>query len=172
MPSPAGTSLSHALRSTGADLPFADWQTQNDLAGVRAPASLAELPAAEREEWRHLWADVNASLAADPLKQGRACAARRDWAQAADYYTRAIKDGVPDDGDFWFEYAALTLLSGDRPDYARACAHMIEACGKDEGPRAYHVARACTLAPDAVADASLPGRLAEKELRGSARESW
>ena len=49
---------------------------------------------------------------------------------------------------------------------------MIEACGKDEGPRAYHVARACTLAPDAVADAPLPGRLAEKELRESAREFW
>ena len=43
---------------------------------------------------------------------------------------------------------------------------MIEAYGKDGGPRAYHVARACTLAPDAVADASLPGRLAEKELQG------
>ena len=40
------------------------------------------------------------------------------------------------------------------------------------GPRAYHVARACTLAPDAVADASLPGRLAEKELQDSAREFW
>ena len=49
---------------------------------------------------------------------------------------------------------------------------MIEACGKAGGPRAYHVARACTLAPDAVADAPLPGRLAEKELRESAREFW
>jgi tetratricopeptide (TPR) repeat protein len=77
-----------------------------------------------------------------------------------------------DDGHFWFEYAALLLLSGDRPGYVRACAHMIEACGKAEGPRAYHVARACTLAPDAVADAPPPGRLAEKELQGSAREFW
>ena len=34
------------------------------------------------------------------------------------------------------------------------------------------MARACTLAPDAVADASLPGRLAEKELKDSAREFW
>jgi tetratricopeptide (TPR) repeat protein len=34
------------------------------------------------------------------------------------------------------------------------------------------VARACTLAPDAVAFASLPGRLAEKELQDSAREFW
>jgi tetratricopeptide (TPR) repeat protein len=49
---------------------------------------------------------------------------------------------------------------------------MIERCGKAGGPRAYHVARACTLAPDAVAKASLPGHLAEKELQDSAREFW
>ena len=40
------------------------------------------------------------------------------------------------------------------------------------GPRAYHVARTCTLAPDTVVDASLPGRLAEKELKDSGREFW
>ena len=118
----------------------ANWLTSRSRTGRRKTIwraygprlSLAELPAAEREEWRHLWADVDASLAADPLKQGRACRARGDWAQAADHYTRAIKEGVPDDGHFWFEYAALMLLSGDRSDYARACADMIEACGKDE----------------------------------------
>ena len=33
-------------------------------------------------------------------------------------------------------------------------------------------ARACTLAPDAVPDPSLPGRLAQKELQASAREFW
>jgi tetratricopeptide (TPR) repeat protein len=34
------------------------------------------------------------------------------------------------------------------------------------------VARACTLAPDAVAEASLPGRLAENELKNSGGEFW
>jgi tetratricopeptide (TPR) repeat protein len=53
----------------------------------------------------------------------------------------------------------------------KACAHLVDRCGKDKGPRSYHVARACTLAPDAVADLSLPARLAEKELQGS-REFW
>src|SRR5439155_2080288 len=70
-----------------------------------------------------------------------------------------------------FEYAALMLLSGDRPGYVKACAHLVDGCGKPGGPRAYHVARACTLAPDAIADMSLLGRLAEKELHGS-REFW
>jgi tetratricopeptide (TPR) repeat protein len=64
------------------------------------------------------------------------------------------------------------LLSGDRPSYARACARMIEAFGKPGGPRAYLVARACSLAPNAVAEASLPGRLAENELQDFAREFW
>jgi tetratricopeptide (TPR) repeat protein len=34
------------------------------------------------------------------------------------------------------------------------------------------VARACTLSPDAVADGALPGRLAEKELQGAAKQFW
>jgi tetratricopeptide (TPR) repeat protein len=34
------------------------------------------------------------------------------------------------------------------------------------------VARACTLAPGGVAEPSLPGRLAEKELQGSAKQFW
>jgi tetratricopeptide (TPR) repeat protein len=152
-------------------------QTGPDLASVRDPAELAKLPEAEREQWQHLWADVEAlraadPRAADPLEHGRTFAARRDWARAADGYARAIQGGATDDGHFWFEYAALLLLSGDPPGYAGACARMIEACGKVGGPRAYHVARACTLAPDAVADASLPGRLAEAELQANGKRFW
>jgi tetratricopeptide (TPR) repeat protein len=133
---------------------------------------LAKLPATERDEWRRLWADVDASLAADPLEQGRVFAARRDWARAADCYTKAIKGGATNDGHVWFEYAAVLLLSGDSPGYVRACASMIERCGKAGGPRSYHVARACTLAPDAVAEALVAGRLAEKELQASTRAFW
>jgi tetratricopeptide (TPR) repeat protein len=151
---------------------LATWQTDPDLAGVRDPAALAKLPDSEREQWRRLWADVAALLAADPMEQGKTHAARRAWAEAAACYAQVIKGAPAADGHVWFEYAALLLLSGDRPGYVRACAHMIERCGEDGGPRAYHVARACTLAPDAVAEASLPGRLAEKELQGSAREFW
>jgi tetratricopeptide (TPR) repeat protein len=148
------------------------WQTDADLASVRDPAALAKLPDSEREQWRRLWTDVAALLAADPLEQGRAFAARRDWARAADGYARAIQGGATADGHFWFEYTALLLLSGDRPGYAGACGRMIEAYGKAGGTRAYHVARACTLAPDAVAEASLPGRLAEKELQAYGKQFW
>ena len=151
---------------------LADWQTDPALAGVRDPAALAKLPDAEREQWQRLWADVAALARRRPAGAGPGARRPPGLGQAAADYARALKRGPTDDGHFWFEYAALLLLSGDRPGYARACAHMIEPCGKDGGPRAYHVARACTLAPDAVADASLPGRLAEKELQDSAREFW
>jgi serine/threonine-protein kinase len=155
-----------------ADWSVADWQTDPALASVREPAALAKLPDAERAEWQRLWADVAAIAATDPLDEGPTFAARRDWAKAADAYAWVLKHGPNDDGHFWFEYAALSLLSGDRPGYAKACAHMIETVNKAGGPRAYHVARACTLAPDAVADAALPGRLAEKELQGAAKQFW
>jgi tetratricopeptide (TPR) repeat protein len=148
------------------------WQTDAVLGGVRDPAALAKLPADERADWQRLWADVAALRAADPVGQGRTHAARQEWAPAADCYARALKRGPTYDGHFWFEYAALLLLSGDRPGYAKACAHMVDKCGKSGGPRAYHVARACTLAPNAVAEPSLPGRLAEKELQQFAREFW
>jgi hypothetical protein len=49
---------------------------------------------------------------------------------------------------------------------------MVERYGKAPGLRACHVARVCTLAPDAVADVSQPGRLAEAELKGAAGQFW
>jgi serine/threonine-protein kinase len=43
------------------------WQEDPDLAGVREPAALAQLPEAERAQWQKLWADVAGLLRrADP----------------------------------------------------------------------------------------------------------
>jgi tetratricopeptide (TPR) repeat protein len=39
-----------------------DWQTNPDLAGVRDPAALANLPDEERAAWQKLWAGVEAGL--------------------------------------------------------------------------------------------------------------
>jgi serine/threonine-protein kinase len=151
------------------------WQTDTALSGVRDRAAQAKLPADERARWQRLWADVAALRAADVpdlLEQGRTHASRRRWAQAAACYARAIKGGPTDDGHFWFEYAALLLLSGDRPGYKKSCARMAQRFGKVSDLRAYHVARACTLAEGAVAEAPLPGRLAAKELQAAARAFW
>jgi tetratricopeptide (TPR) repeat protein len=170
----ANLKLSAELRNEGigAGWSVANWRTDPALASVRDPAELVKLPDAERAQWQRLWSDVSAFVAADSPEQGRAFAARRDWAQAARCYARARKGGQSIDGHFLFEYAALLLLSGDRPGYVKTCAEMIEKCGKNGGPRSYHLARACTLAPDAIADMSLPGRLAEKELQVYTQQFW
>jgi serine/threonine-protein kinase len=148
-----------------------DWQKDSDLAGLRDQAALAKLQAAEREQWQQFWAEV-VVLADDPLGQGCAHAARRQWRRAADCYARALKRGPTDEGHFWFEYACVLLLSGDRPGYTKACAGMVEMFAKARALRAYHVARACTLGPDSVADAAWPERLARAELSRNAREFW
>jgi serine/threonine-protein kinase len=148
------------------------WQTEPALAGVRDGPALAKLPAAEREQWQRLWAEVAALLPADPLDLGLAYAARREWDKAAGCYTRVLERDAPDGGHFWFEYAALLLLSGDKKGYEKACAHMVERSGKSPVLRAYHMARACTLAADSVADVSQPGRLAEAELKSYAGQFW
>jgi serine/threonine-protein kinase len=147
------------------------WQTDSALAAVRDREALARLPAGEREQWQALWADVAALVAGDPLEQGRVHAARRDWKRAADSYARAFERGVPS-GDIGFEHAAVLLLSGDQRGYASACAQMLRQYGKTPSLRAYHVARACTLAPDSVPEASLLGRLAETELQTYGQAFW
>lgn len=152
-------------------LSVANWQTDSTLASVRDPEALAKLPAAEREQWRQLWVDV-AALANDPLAQARGNAARGEWSRAEAGYARCLKRGSTDDGHFWFEYAALSLLAGDRMSYDKSCERMINACGKVEGLRPYHVARACTLAPDAAGDTELPIGLIENELQGNAQQFW
>jgi serine/threonine-protein kinase len=148
------------------------WKTDPILATVREPSALAKFPDAEREQWQRFWTDVATGFAIDPLEQGRMFATRGEWGQAADGYARALKRSSTNNGHFWYEYAALSLLANDRSGYTRACSHLIETADKPGGPRGYHVARACTLAPDAVRDASLPGRVAANELRASATQFW
>src|SRR5262249_18020594 len=131
----ANVDLASRLQREGTVVPWSltQWQMDRGLASVRDPAELAKLPAAEREGGQRLWANVAALVAANPAVQGPAFAARTDWAKATDCYARALKRGPADEGHFWFEYAAVLLLSGDRPGYVKACAHLVDRCGKDKG---------------------------------------
>ena len=76
------------------------------------------------------------------------------------------------EGHFWFEYAAMLLLSGDRDGYRAACAQMVQRCGKVPTLKAYHMARACTLGADSVKDPAQPERLAEGELKAMPKHFW
>jgi serine/threonine protein kinase/Flp pilus assembly protein TadD len=48
-----------------------DWLVDWNLAGVRGPAALARLPAAERVAWQALWADVDALIRGAPTGGAR-----------------------------------------------------------------------------------------------------
>ena len=69
----ANLDLTGKLRDDGEVLGWslATWLSDPALSSVRDPAALAKLPDAERESWQRLWTDVAASIAADPLEQGR-----------------------------------------------------------------------------------------------------
>jgi hypothetical protein len=62
-PSPGRPAVVQAVR---------DWLIDPALAGVRAPAALAGLPADERVGWKALWADVAALLRPAPTGTARA----------------------------------------------------------------------------------------------------
>jgi serine/threonine-protein kinase len=49
-------------QKAGAVMQLRMWLAADDLAGVRDPAKLAQLPEAERKEWETFWAEVRALL--------------------------------------------------------------------------------------------------------------
>jgi serine/threonine-protein kinase len=106
------------------------------------------------------------------VEKGRAHVGRREWQHAVACYARVQKLAPTEDGLFWFEYAAVLLLSGDEAGYRKTCADMLRPCGKTPELRAYLVARACTLAPAAAADAARAGRLAQPVLKTDSTGAW
>ncbi|HVK14285.1 MAG TPA: protein kinase [Gemmataceae bacterium] len=151
-----------------------DWLTEPDLAGVREDAGLDALPADEQAQWRKLWLDVAAIAARDPamsVQRARSYAGQRQWALAAAAYARAFQLHPTDDGEDWFEYAATQLLAGDRDGYRRACTQMLRRAKYPE-MRAYHIARACSLAPGSVLDLDVVERVSRDELRNNAAAFW
>jgi tetratricopeptide (TPR) repeat protein len=150
-----------------------EWLSDGDLAGVRDEA-LAALPEAERRPWQKLWTEIARLAARDPdvkLEGARAQAARRQWAAATASYAQAFRLRPTNDGEAWFEYAAVQLLSGDRDGYRRTCAEMLKR-SQLPGMRSYHIARACTLAPGAVPGLAGVQQLSDGELQNNAAAFW
>jgi tetratricopeptide (TPR) repeat protein len=106
-----------------------------------------------------------------PKDRARSSAAQGDWNAAATAYAQLVAKEPLADGEVAFEYAAVLLLSEDQAGYRKLCADLLERSGRP-GFRPYHVARACTLAPDSVKDQSLPGKKAEEELRSAGNQFW
>lgn len=104
------------------------------------------------------------------LARGRALARKGQWAEAASAVARSVELRPPADADAWFEHASLRLLVGDTEGYRVACARLLGAHGKkDSNIGGYLLARAGTLAPNAVSDLKLLERDAEPALDGNKR---
>jgi eukaryotic-like serine/threonine-protein kinase len=147
------------------------WQSDKDLSAVRDTKALAKLPNAERESWHKLWRDVEALLVSDPGKlfaQARTCVDRKEWDKAAECYDRLRYSNVADDSEFWFEYAAVQLLSDDRNQYRLTCKRILF----DKSVRGYLVARACTLAPISADDHQLVSQRVAGELKTYESAFW
>lgn len=164
------------------------WRWEPRLASIRETDGLRGWPAEQQALCRTFWREVEtliarAQMAAPPadasvlvgagsLKQARELAAKGDWSGAARWYAQSQAQSPTDDGEFWFEYAAVLLLSGDRSAYRSACAHMVSR-GGIPGIRAYHVARAVTLGDDGLSDDSVLDKLsANSELKINATQFW
>jgi tetratricopeptide (TPR) repeat protein len=159
------------------------WVEARDLARQAVEALLAQGSGRpeQAEEARALLqqldeAEGNTRLDAhvEQHRLAQAHAGRREWKEAAACYARAQKLFPGDGGEFWFECAAVRLLSGDRAGYQEACARMVRSYRKVplQLLRSYHVARACTLAPDSGEDLAEVRALARKELLEDRELFW
>jgi tetratricopeptide (TPR) repeat protein len=150
------------------------WLKSEDLAGVRDEQALAKLPPDEHQNWQALWAKVSTLAARDPLalfEQARAHGARTEWKKAAECYAGGMELEPTNNGELWFEYAAVQLLAGDRVGYRQTCAAML---ARAQGPaplRAYLVTRACTLASDSNVNRQQLFLQYAKEV-SNGREAW
>lgn len=151
------------------------WLHSEDLACVRDEQMLSKLPFEERRDWQTLWEKITSLAARDPsanFEQARAHVTRTEWKEATKCYAEGMELEPTDDGDLWFEYAAVQLLSGDREGYRRACAHMLSHCHPNGPMTPYLAARACTLAPDSTDDPDFPRRVSQNELERSSTACW
>jgi WD40 repeat protein len=86
------------------------------------------------------------------------------WGMAAIALGKAIERD-PDQFQFRYQQLLLLLESGDLPGYRRAAERFSTRFGRSTyGYQLFCASRACTLAPDAVADLDIPVRLAESAL--------
>ena len=152
------------------------WLRSADLTCVHAPDALEKLPTAESIAWQQLWDDVRYHTVKDseaPLAQARWCAAHKEWVRAMRSYAEYFSKAQKINGEVWFEYAAVQLLAGDDKAYRQTCLTMLEKV-KLASPeiRAYHAARACTLALGSVEDAAWPERASTAELMHYPKDFW
>jgi len=101
------------------------------------------------------------------LEQARTHARSSRWEQAAAAYEQAAAAPGSEMGHVSFEHACVLLLADDRVGYRRMCAAMLD--DQSPKPRGFLVARACTLAPEAVDELARAEKVGSAELAGNNR---
>jgi serine/threonine protein kinase/Tfp pilus assembly protein PilF len=124
--------------------------------------------------------------------RGRRYADHRDWVRAAADYAKTLqlrkeewaRTGRSQAGGDWYragrgktsamlDLAALRLLTGDEAAYRDLCAEAMNGYGEvDDAFSAHLLSRICTLAPGAVADGSVPVRLARPAVANGPDVAW
>jgi serine/threonine-protein kinase len=154
---------------------FRSWLREPALAGVRS-AQFVGLPHAESEQLQRLWTNIRIDAGRDnpddSLAKARFNAGLSDWRHALENYTEVFRLEPSQDGEIWFELAAVQLLANDLDGYRRTCAHMLESRAAALRIRAYHAARACTLAPLAGIDMSRATEVGMTEIQASSSSPW
>jgi eukaryotic-like serine/threonine-protein kinase len=152
------------------------WLRCPDLACVHTPEGLEKLPTAESIAWQQFWDDVKYHTVNDseaPLAQARWLATRKDWGRAMRSYAVYFSKARTINGEAWFEYAAVQLLTGDDKAYRQTCQTMLEKLKLSSSEiRGYHAARACTLAPDSAENVIRAERASSAELMRYHKDFW
>ena len=185
------------IKSLDSDSPFArdlarrmlaNWQADPDLAGLREPPALDELPAAEGEECLALWHEVRVALrrttgsrgtaALDTkrsdypgpsptilLRLGRLNEARAAWKLAL--------EAEPLEHNAWYGYAELCLFLGEEDEYRRARQALLERFGATANPfEAERTGRACLLMPATADELRRAVALAERTVAKHSSDEW
>src|SRR5262249_55518625 len=106
-----------------------------------------------------------------PAWQGRGISHAQSarWEKASADFARAIQLKGANHHD-WSHHALLRLQLGDVKGYRKACGSLLERFGQRQQPEvAYTIARACSLAPNAVNDLSEVVQASERALAQNPR---
>jgi tetratricopeptide (TPR) repeat protein len=147
---------------------------------VEEPLARERREAGECEQQRHWFAaafhltrlldraPTDSSLYA---RRARAHEGLGEWPKAEQDYAKAIELGVRTES-VWSRQAWLRWAIEDGDGYRHSCTRLLQQFGKTENPNeASSLAWTCVLAPDAVADPTLPVQLAEQAVKSSPKTS-
>jgi serine/threonine protein kinase len=120
--------------------------------------------------------------------RGRVYANSSEWVRAAACYARSLeilRPSLPaevnlNQANAWWGYAslkldlaALLLLAGDEPGYRELCQSLAKkAINSSDHFVLNSLARACSLAPNAIGDPAVAVRMAENSVRQRPRLAW